>query len=176
LPGEKSRRQSQQEFRTAIEMRCYLNLLSFLESGFNHLGVAPRPTQVSPSGPRYFGGTFLPFIEARRPLPPARGAIALPIDANWFSKVRRYSWSRCSTSRLSSTKDSKSIPARTIFARFAISRPFRSSVRLDGINIGAPQLSAPCKKTTLLAQRGVAIIRCHGPGGGAIGARLQACW
>jgi hypothetical protein len=36
--------------------------------------------------------------------------------------------------------------------------------------------SAPCKNTMLLAQRGVAIIRCRGPGGGAIGARLQACW
>jgi hypothetical protein len=30
----------------------------------SHFGSAPRPAQVSPDGPRYFGGTFLPFQNA----------------------------------------------------------------------------------------------------------------
>src|SRR5262249_14645789 len=34
-------------------------------------GFAPRPGQVSPDGPRYFGGTFFPF----NALPPPRTAL-----------------------------------------------------------------------------------------------------
>ena len=36
-------------------------------SAVSHRGRAPRPAQVSPPGPRYFGATFRPFIAERRP-------------------------------------------------------------------------------------------------------------
>src|SRR5262249_46985824 len=41
-------------------------------------GFAPRPAQVSPDGPRYFGGTFLPF----NTLPPPRTTLVTPKAAN----------------------------------------------------------------------------------------------
>ena len=40
-------------------------------------GLAPRPAHVSPDGPRYFGGTFLPF----NALPPPPTALAPPTTA-----------------------------------------------------------------------------------------------
>src|ERR1700746_3162272 len=43
----------------------------------SHRGLAPRPAQVSPDGPRYFGGTFLPF----NPLPPPPTTLAPPATA-----------------------------------------------------------------------------------------------
>jgi hypothetical protein len=58
------------------------DLLSFLESGIQPSGRAPRPAQVSPSGPRYSAGTFFPLVEGRRPLPLAKEAIEPPINAN----------------------------------------------------------------------------------------------
>src|SRR5262245_11358767 len=41
-------------------------------------GLAPRPAQVSPEGPRYFGGTFLPF----NALAPPRTTLVTPKAAN----------------------------------------------------------------------------------------------
>src|SRR5262249_50301395 len=47
----------------------------------SQLGLAPRPAQVSPDGPRYFGGTFLPFKTLPTPPRPTT-AIAPPITFN----------------------------------------------------------------------------------------------
>jgi hypothetical protein len=43
----------------------------------SHRGLAPRPAQVSPEGPRYFGATFLPFKVLRRSLPGAARVASL---------------------------------------------------------------------------------------------------
>ena len=63
-----------------------------LVAAFNHLGVAPRPAHVSPSGPRYFGATFFPFNALPRPpratLPPIE-AIEPPSASNCLSSVER---------------------------------------------------------------------------------------
>jgi hypothetical protein len=63
-----------------------------LVAAFNHLGIAPRPAHVSPSGPRYFGATFFPFNALPRPLrailPPVE-AIEPPSAANCLSSVER---------------------------------------------------------------------------------------
>ena len=44
-----------------------------LSSAVSHRGLAPRPAHVSPSGPRYFGATFIPLREDR--MPPLLGAL-----------------------------------------------------------------------------------------------------
>src|SRR5215813_1871237 len=58
----------------------------FLMAATSQRGLTPRPAQVSPDGPRYFGGTFLPFNALPRwpPRPPTT-AIALSILSNCFS-------------------------------------------------------------------------------------------
>src|SRR5262249_19851362 len=51
-------------------------------------GLAPRPAQVSPDGPRYFGGTFFPLqtlAPPRNTLPPPTTAIL----SNCFSSSAR---------------------------------------------------------------------------------------
>src|SRR5262249_47829723 len=54
----------------------------------SHRGLAPRPAHVSPEGPRYFGGTFLPL----NALPPPRTTLRPPTTAilsNCFSSSAR---------------------------------------------------------------------------------------
>jgi hypothetical protein len=87
----------------------------------SHRGFAPRPAQVSPDGPRYFGGTFLP----RNALPPPRTILAPPTTAilsNCCSisarRLRRVS-STCSRRSMSA---STVIPARSTFG-IVISSP-----------------------------------------------------
>jgi hypothetical protein len=56
-------------------------------------GLSPRPAQVSPDGPRYFGGTFLPFNALLRC--PPRAVLSPPskaIRSNCFCNSTR--WSR----------------------------------------------------------------------------------
>jgi hypothetical protein len=63
-------------------------------------GLAPRPAQVSPDGPRYFGGTFLPFNALRPPRTILRRpttAIVLSIFSNCCSISARRSRSILST-------------------------------------------------------------------------------
>src|SRR5262249_31948659 len=74
-------------------------------------GFAPRPAQVSPEGPRYFGGTFLPF-NALPPLPPRlpATAMALFILSNCFSISARRSKS------IWSTRFRRSISASTLIS------------------------------------------------------------
>jgi hypothetical protein len=63
----------------------------FFSASTIHFGFTPRPAQVSPDGLRYFGGTFLPFIDLPDlPLGPG-------MAANCFSISVRHSRSRLST-------------------------------------------------------------------------------
>ena len=72
-----------------VDDRRVLNgIFWVLRSGAPWRDLAPRPAQVSPDGPRYFAGTFLPFNALRPPrttLAPPTTAIALPILSNCFS-------------------------------------------------------------------------------------------
>src|SRR5262249_21744076 len=82
-------------------------------------GLAPRPAQVSPDGPRYFGGTFPPFNvlpPPRATLAPPTTAIALPILSNSFSRSARCSSSIWSTRFRRSMSVSTVIPDRFSFA------------------------------------------------------------
>src|ERR1700745_2261450 len=42
-------------------IKKFSTFFPFFNAATNHLGLAPRPAQVSPDGLRYFGGTFLPL-------------------------------------------------------------------------------------------------------------------
>src|SRR5262249_7138225 len=75
-------------------------------------GFAPRPAQVSPDGPRYFGGTFFPF----NALPPPRTTLETPQAANCCS-----SSARCLL-RVSSTRFRRSISPSTLIAGSYLNR------------------------------------------------------
>src|SRR5262249_49630631 len=62
-------------FRADLSIRKSSSFLPPLIAATSHLGLAPRPAQVSPDRLRYFGGTFLPF------LPPPRTTLAPPTKA-----------------------------------------------------------------------------------------------
>src|SRR5262245_58667361 len=81
----------------------------------SHRGLAPRPAQVSPLGPRYFGGTLRPFIAERRP-PAARELVppSAPSRESCFSSSLRFSPSLLSISPRSVSSVSTSIPRRFI--------------------------------------------------------------
>src|SRR5215472_9492742 len=67
-------------FRADLSIRKSLSFFPPLIAATSQRGLAPRPAQVSPNGPRYFGGTFFPF-NALPPCPRAT-AIALSILSN----------------------------------------------------------------------------------------------
>jgi hypothetical protein len=48
-------------FRADLSIRKSSSFFPPLIAATSHLGFAPRPAQVSPDGPRYFGGTFFPL-------------------------------------------------------------------------------------------------------------------
>src|SRR5262245_10100744 len=81
----------------------------------SHRGLAPRPAQVSPPGPRYFGGTLRPFIAERRP-PAARELVppSAPSRESCFSSSLRFSPSLLSISPRSVSSASTSILLRFI--------------------------------------------------------------
>src|SRR5262249_23913287 len=70
-------------------------------------GLAPRPAQVSPDGPRYFGGTFLPL----KTLPPPRSTLAPPTTAILFNCFSSSARRLCS---VSSTRFRRSMTASTV--------------------------------------------------------------
>jgi hypothetical protein len=82
-----------------LSIRKLSNLFPSLIAAFNHLGAAPRPAHVSPSGLRYFGATFLPFIALRpsRAIFPPIEATEPPSASNCFSSVARCETSAPST-------------------------------------------------------------------------------
>src|SRR6516225_1721418 len=66
-------------FRADLSIRKSSSFLPPLIAATSQRGVAPRPAQVSPDGPRYFGGTFLPFNVLRRRTRCFPSAGAVPI-------------------------------------------------------------------------------------------------
>ena len=58
-------------------------------SAVSHFGVAPLPAQVSPSGPRYFGATFIPFRGWDLPARP-RADPETPRRCNWACSSRLF--------------------------------------------------------------------------------------
>src|SRR5262249_17530262 len=53
-------------FRADLSIRKSSSFFPPLIAATSQRGLAPRPAQVSPDGPRYFGGTFLPFKDAQK--------------------------------------------------------------------------------------------------------------
>src|ERR1700756_4844112 len=94
-------------FRADLSIRKSSSFLPPLIAAASQRGLAPRPAQVSPEGPRYFGGTFLPF----NALPPPRTILAPPSTPilSSFSK----NLAGCSTS-ISSTRFRRSMSASTV--------------------------------------------------------------
>src|SRR6516162_6868585 len=70
-------------FRADLSIKKSSSFFPPLIAATSQRGLAPRPAQVSPDGPRYFGGTFFPF----KTLPPPRTttAMALSIFSKCFS-------------------------------------------------------------------------------------------
>src|SRR5215831_879131 len=98
-------------FRADLSIRKSSSFFPPLIAATSHLGFAPRPAQVSPDGPRYFGGTFFPFNALSPPpttLAPPMTAIALSILSICFCIS-----ARCSRS-ISSTRFRRSISASTV--------------------------------------------------------------
>src|SRR5262245_17267307 len=86
-----------------------------LSRAASHRGRAPRPAQVSPPGPRYFGGTLRPFIAERRPPPPREFVPpSAPSRESCFSSSLRFSPSLLSISPRSVSSASTSITLRFI--------------------------------------------------------------
>src|SRR5262245_12166296 len=48
-------------FRADLSIKKSSSFFPSLVAATSQRGFAPRPAQVSPDGPRYLGGTFLPF-------------------------------------------------------------------------------------------------------------------
>src|SRR5262249_30705034 len=92
-------------FRADLSIRKSSSFLPPLIAATSHRGFAPRPAQVSPGGPRYFGRTFFPFnaLPPPRPTPPTTA-----YRYNCFS-----SSARCSRS-ISSTRFRRSMSASTL--------------------------------------------------------------
>src|SRR5262245_45273267 len=75
-------------FRANLSIKKSSSFFPPLIAATSQRGLAPRPAQVSPDGPRYLGGTFLPF----NVLPPPRTTLAPPTTAifsNCFSSSAR---------------------------------------------------------------------------------------
>src|SRR6516225_12350787 len=75
-------------FRADLSIRKSSSFFPPLIAATSQRGVSPRPAQVSPDGPRYFGGTLLPFNALPPPrttLAPPTTVIALSILSNRFS-------------------------------------------------------------------------------------------
>ena len=64
-------------FLRRLSIRKSSSFLPPLIAATSQRGLTPRPAQVSPDGPRYFGGTFLPF----NALPPPPTTLAPPTTA-----------------------------------------------------------------------------------------------
>src|SRR5262245_11427963 len=104
-------------FRAAADLSIAKSsiLRPCLSRAASHRGRAPRPAQVSPPGPRYFGGTLRPFIAERRPHAPRELAPpSAPSRESCFSSSLRFSPSLLSISPRSVSSASTSIPLRLI--------------------------------------------------------------
>src|SRR5262249_34849986 len=75
-------------FRADLSIRKSSSFFPPLIAATSQRGLAPRPAQVSPDGPRYLRGTFFPFNALPRP----RTTLAPPntaIRSNCFSSSAR---------------------------------------------------------------------------------------
>src|SRR5262245_15520200 len=54
-------------FRADLSIKKSSSFFPPLIAATSQRGLAPRPAHVSPEGPRYFGGTFLPLKTLARP-------------------------------------------------------------------------------------------------------------
>jgi hypothetical protein len=68
-------------FRDDFSIKKSSSFFPPLIAATSQRGFAPRPAQVSPDGPRYFGGTFFP----RNALPRPRPTLAPPTKTNLFN-------------------------------------------------------------------------------------------
>src|SRR6266851_7116057 len=109
------------------------SFLPRLSSAVSHRGRAPRPAQVSPSGLRYFGATFLPLREDR----PILG-VFLPMNESSLSSLEWSSRLAATTlvDKIRSRSSRKSIKASSVMAlRFT---PFiLLSFEADGVVVAA---------------------------------------
>src|SRR5262249_33273693 len=76
-------------FRADLSIRKSSSFFPPLIATTSQRGLAPRPAQVSPDGPRYFGGTFLPFNAVPRPWTTLAPPNVPPIVSNCFSSSAR---------------------------------------------------------------------------------------
>src|SRR5262249_39546551 len=91
----------------------------------NQRGLAPRPAQVSPEGPRYRGGIFFPF----NALPPLRATLATPTTATSIL-ANCCSMSARRLRSVSSTRSRKSMSASTLIPdRFTCAIAFPLAAR-----------------------------------------------
>src|SRR5262249_38568013 len=106
-------------FRADFSIRKSSSFFPPLIAATSQVGFAPRRAQVSPDGPRYFGGTFLPLNglpPPRTTLRPPTKAIALSILSICFCISARCSRSISSTRFRRSMSVSTVIPDRFSFA------------------------------------------------------------
>src|SRR5262249_19244214 len=76
-------------FRVDLSIRKSSSFFPPLIAATSQRGFAPRPAQVSPEGPRYFGGTFVPFNVLPRPRAILAPPNVPPIVSNCFSSSAR---------------------------------------------------------------------------------------
>src|SRR5262249_33972674 len=108
-------------FRADLSIKKSLSFFPSLIAATIHRGLAPRPAQVSPEGPRYLGATFLPLnaltLRPLRPtLSPPDTAIALSILSNCFCISARCSRNISSTRVRRAISSSMFICERFAFA------------------------------------------------------------
>src|SRR5262252_1349216 len=99
-------------FRADLSIRKSSSFFPPLIAATSQRGLAPRPAQVSPEAPRYFGGTFLPFMALTATFP--RGPVTRAIALSSLSICFCIS-ARCSRS-IWSTRFRKSISASTLIS------------------------------------------------------------
>jgi hypothetical protein len=101
-------------FRVDLSIKKSSSLFPPLIAATSQRGFAPRPAQVSPSGPRYFGGTFVPF----NALPPLATFATSATTPSILANCRSMSARRLRS--VSSTCFRRSIRASTVILdRFA---------------------------------------------------------
>src|SRR6266511_2489201 len=94
MPGQRFDLRFFRPFRADLSIRKSSSFFPPLIAATSQRGLTPRPAQVSPDGPRYFGGTFLPLNALPPPratLSPPTAPIALCILSNCFSISTRFS-------------------------------------------------------------------------------------